>query len=214
MLWRKAVRILFWVAIVCAVLVGIVFAFFEPWTVPGDDAQFAVSIEPTMSVGDVVLVLRTTGVADGALVRCSDPDAPGRFVVGRVIGRTGDKVEFVQGTLRVNGKTPSAPSACDPPTVRLKNPGTQEDEDLSCSLEEFAGSIHPSLRSVVAAPAARDTSADVEVGKAYLVSDDRVLHLDSRDFGAIAPGTCQHIALRLWGAGGWGETKKRLTLLW
>lgn len=211
-MWRKAIRILIWIAIVCGALTGLVLAFFEPWTVPGDDAQFAVSLEPSLSPGDFVLVTRASGSSDGALVRCADPDAPGRFVVGRVIGRTGDKVAFNRGSLLVNGKTPSAPAGCD--TVHVKNPATQEDEDLSCSLEEFAGDTHPVLRASSTAAAARDTSTDVEVGRIYLVSDDRVLHMDSRDYGTVLPATCQHIALRFWGQSGWGDAKKRLTVLW
>lgn len=211
---RKFLRVLIWVALICGVLAGIVLVFFEPWTVPGDDAQFAVSIEPTLSPGDLVLATRSSSASDGALVRCTDPDAPGRWVVGRVVGRAGDTVEFSKGVMLVNGKIPTAPSACDPAVVRLKNPGTQEDEDFNCSLEEFAGSTHSALRAGGAATVIKDSSTQVEAGKVYLVSDNRILHLDSRDFGAVAPGTCQHIALRLWGATGWGDAKKRLTVLW
>ncbi len=213
-MWRKVVRVLIWVAVVCGVIAGIVLAFFEPWTVPGDDAQFAVSIEPTIGPGDLVLVSRGSSSSDGALVRCTDPDAPGRFVVGRVIGRTGDTVAFSKGIMYVNAKVPTASSACDPPIVRLKNPGTQDDEDFNCSLEEFAGATHPVLRFASASGVARDSTAQVEPGKIYLVSDNRILHLDSRDYGMIAPGTCQHIAFRLWGTNGWSDARKRLTVLW
>jgi len=213
-MWRKAVRYLFWTAIFIGIVIGFALIFVEPWTVPGDDAQFAVSIEPTISVGDLVLVTRSTGVSDGALVRCTDPDAPGRFVVGRVVGRTSDKVEFSKGTMLINGKLPTSSSACDPSTVRLKNPATGEDEDFGCALEEFAGSTHEVLRSSSAAGAARDSTTDVEVQKAFLASDNRVLHMDSRDFGTLAPSSCQHIIFRLWGLSGWGDAKKRLTVLW
>jgi signal peptidase I len=214
MWWRKIVRVLIWVALICGVLAGIVLAFFEPWTVPGDDAQFAVSIEPTIGVGDVLLVTRASSASDGALVRCTDPDAPGRWVVGRVIGRTGDTVAFSKGSMYIGGKIPTASLACDPPVVRLKNPATQEDEDFQCGLEEFAGSTHAALRSSSVSGVMRDSTAQVEPGKIYLVSDNRILHLDSRDYGAVAPGTCQHIVLRFWGTTGWGDARKRLTVLW
>lgn len=213
MSWRRALRVFIWIALVCAVLVGVVFVFFDTWTVPGDDPQFAVSIEPTMTVGDVLLVSRSAGASNGALVRCTDPDAPARFVVGRVLGEPGDSIEFVNGTLLVNNRTPTASIACDPSTVRLKNPGTQEDEDLSCFMEEYGGGTHPSLRSTKEAPG-RDSKTTVEPGKIFLASDNRAMHLDSRDFNMVAPGSCHHIALRLWGANGWMDTKKRLTVLW
>ena len=211
-MWRKVVRALLWIALVCGVLAGVVSIFFQTWTVPGDDPQLAVSIEPALSVGDLVLVTRSRGASDGALVRCADPDAPGRFVVGRVIGHGGDDVQFVSGTMLVDGQTPSASVACEPPTVHLRNPATQEDVELGCQLEEFAGTTHPVLRPGQTAD--RDVKAKVDPGKVYLVSDDRALHLDSRDFGQIAPATCQRVAFRFWGLGGWGDAKKRLTVLW
>lgn len=214
-MWRKVVRALLWIAAVCGVLVGIVAIFFQTWTLPGDDPQLAASIEPALSVGDLVLVTRSSGASDGALVRCADPDAPGRFVVGRVIGHTGDDIQFVSGTMLVNGQTPSTSVACDPPTVHLRNPATQEDVELGCQLEEFAGTTHPVLRpGPTAQTAERDVNAKVDPAKVYLVSDDRPLHLDSRDFGQIAAATCQRIAFRLWAVDGWGDAKKRLTVLW
>jgi signal peptidase I len=211
--WRRAVRLLFWVAVVCAVLVGGVFVFFESWTVPGDDGQFAVSIEPMLSAGDLILVSRGSGASDGVLVRCTDPDAPTRFVVGRVLGEPGDTIEFSNGTLLVNNKTPTASAACDPAIVRLKNPATQEEEELACSLEELGGGLHGALRSAKVIPG-KDTKVTVEPGKVFLVSDNRAMHLDSRDFNMVQPASCHHIAFRLWSAAGWGDSKKRLTVLW
>lgn len=212
MMWRKAVRALIWIAIICAALVGALLIFFEPWTIPGDDPQLAVSIEPTMSSGDYVLVMRSSGASDGALVRCTDPDAAGRFVVGRVMGSGGDVIEFSNGSVLVNGKLPSSSVACDPAVVKLRNPGTQEEQDLSCYLEDFAGSTHPALRSSNGSP--RDSRAEVEATKVFLVSDDRPMHLDSRDFNTVLAASCHRIAYRLWSSGGWNDAKKRLTVLW
>jgi signal peptidase I len=211
--WRRALRLFIWIALVCGVLVGVLFIFFEAWTVPGDDAQFGVSIEPTMSVGDIVLVSRSSGGGDGALVRCTDPDSVGRFVVGRIVGEPGDTVEFSSGTLLVNNKTPTASAACDPPVYHLKNPANQEEEELSCSLEELGGSTHSALRSAKVIPG-KESKVEVEAGKVYLVSDNRALHLDSRDFNMVSPSTCHRIALRLWGLTGWTDAKRRLTVLW
>ena len=54
----------------------------------------------------------------------------------------------------------------------------------------------------------------IEAGKWYLVSDDRHIHLDSRDFGQIDPTTCQHIVYRLQSAKGFGDSKRRLSVIW
>ena len=213
-MWRKALRVLFWIAIACGVIAGMVALFFTAWTVPSDDPQLAVSIEPALSSGDLVLVTRGTGASDGALVRCADPDAPGRYVIGRVIAHGGDNVEFNAGTLLVNDQVPASPVACEPRDAHLRNPATQEDVDLNCYLEELAGTTHPVLRNAAGKTLDRDLKTTVEPGKVYLVSDDRALHLDSRDFGPIAPATCQRIAFRFWGLAGWSDAKKRLTVLW
>lgn len=211
-MWRKGLRLLVWTAIVCAVFCGLVYLVLEPWAVPGDNPQFVVSVEPTLSAGDVVLVTRSTGASDGALVRCADPDAAGRYVVGRVVAHGGDVVEFTGGTLLVNGKVASASGACDPPTMQLKNPSPPyEDVELSCALEDLGGGFHGMLRDKSPGP---DSKVTVDPGKVYLVSDNRGMHLDSRDFTTLQPAACQRIALRLWGANGWLDAKKRLTILW
>jgi len=212
-MWRKALRVLVWTVIVVAALCGLAYVFVEPWTVPGDDPHLAVSIEPTLSVGDVLLVTRGTGASDGALVRCADPDAAGRFVVGRVVGHSGDLVELTSGALIVNGKASTASVACDTPVVHLRDPTTQEDEDLTCMLEDFGGGLHAMLRSSKT-DAGRDLKVEVEPGKAYLLSDNRAMHLDSRDFMGVVPSTCQRIVGRLSGAAGWFDAHKRLTVLW
>jgi hypothetical protein len=46
------------------------------------------------------------------------------------------------------------------------------------------------------------------------VSDDRHIHLDSRDYGQVAPGTCQHILFRIVGPAGFTDAKSRLTVIW
>jgi len=194
-----------------AVIAGVIFAFFDVWTVPGDDALLAVSVEPTLSAGDIVFVARSSGAKDGNVVRCTDPQAEGRYVVGRVMGSGNDDVEFAGGTLRVNGKTPSAPYACDVPKMTLRNPANGEEQEYACFMEEFAGGTHPSLRGKALD---RDAKFAVPAQQVYLVSDNRSLHLDSRDFGAVSPASCQRIVFRLWGTSGYWDTHKRLTGIW
>jgi signal peptidase I len=194
-----------------AVIAGIIFAIFDVWTVPADDPQLTVSVEPTLSAGDIVLVSRSMGAKDGAIVRCADPQAEGRFVVGRVMGVSGDVLEFKGGGMTINGKVPSAPYTCDVPKVTLRNPANNEDTELMCFVEEYAGGTHPSLRGTAVD---RDVKAEVEVQKVFLVSDNRIMHLDSRDFGPVSPNVCQHVVFRLWGASGFWDTHKRLSFIW
>jgi signal peptidase I len=58
------------------------------------------------------------------------------------------------------------------------------------------------------------TKTTVPAGSWFLVSDDRHVHLDSRDYGEVDPSTCQHVVFRLVGAAGFGDSRKRLSIVW
>jgi signal peptidase I len=183
----------------------------DVWTIPSDDPMESASIEPTLSAGDVVLVSRHTTVARGDLLRCPDPQAPGRFVVGRAIGVSGEHVEITGEFVTLDGKRLPSPRACDPPRVTLHDPQSDQDIDLQCSVEDFGDRNFGSLRADKAEP---PTRATVEPGRWFLVSDDRHVHVDSRDFGQIDVASCLHIVFRLEGAAGFGDEKKRLSIIW
>ena len=204
---------LLWALGACALLGGLLYLVVDPWTVPSDDPQLAASIAPTLSVADLVLVARSTGASDAALVRCADPDAPGRFVIGRVVAHAGEHLELVGGALTIDGKAVAASVTCDPSRVHIVDPKTQEEQELSCNLEELGG-YHSILRNADPSKADPDVKADVEAGRVYLLSDNRVMHLDSRDFKTVLASSCQRIVLRLWSSAGWLDAKNRLTVLW
>lgn len=207
------VRLVLWVAgILGAIGVILYAAFFDVWTVPADDPQFVVSIEPTLSAGDVVLISRHGASAFGDVVRCTDPDAPGRFVVGRIVGGQGDKVDIVGESLTVNGSHAPSPRACSVGTVVMKNPASGIDEKLNCAQQEFAGITHEAF-SFAEHPEA-PKSVVVESDRVFLLSENRHMHLDSRDFGSVPPSSCRHVVLRLWSAVGFGDSSRRFTLIW
>jgi signal peptidase I len=193
-------------------VIGLVlnFTVFDSWVVPNDDPVFAVSILPTMRPGNRILLLRSASIAPGNLARCADPDAPGRYVVARVVGRGGDAIEAGEQVL-VNGKRNPSPHACAESKVFVRHPVTQEDVRLDCVAEDTSGNEHEALRDLQHPEATAKTV--VEAGKIYLISDNRHLHLDSRDFGQIDPATCQHIVFRLWGES-WFDASQRFTFLW
>lgn len=207
---RSFFKALLWIFGTLAVVCGILYlTIFDVWTIPSDDPQLTVSIEPELGAGDTILVHRSTNPDIGSLVRCTDPDQAGKFVIARIIGKGGDDLEIRDGTFLYNGHAVSAPVGCEQGKVTVRNPVTQNQEELSCSTEEFAGIAHPALR------VGKDNrSVKVDVGKVYLLSDNRLMHLDSRDYGQIDPNTCQRISFRLWGEGGWSNAKRRLTMIW
>ena len=193
---------------ICAILyVGLL----DVWTTPTDDAEFVVSIEPTLSGGDTVLFMRhgVPGIPD--LVRCDDPDAPGRFVVGRIVGGCRDSISISSESLTVNGSHAPAPRACVTPRITLRNPATDEDEELSCRQQEYAGITFDSVSQADHPEPPRSTV--VPDGQVYLLSDNRHMHLDSRDFNALDPHTCKHIVFRLWSRLGWGDSARRFSFI-
>lgn len=210
---RGFFKFLIWFAIVAGVFVGVMLlGVVEVWTVPTDDPQLALSIQPNMLAGDVVLVAKHSRPDEGELVRCLDPDAPGRYVVGRVVGKSGDEVTILQDTLRVNNKREPTGSPCEPTHVVMTAPQNQAEVDISCNYEEFAGRTTGIMRGISDHDA--DFNAKVDTGKIFLASDNRRLHEDSRDFGQLNPDTCLQIVYRLWGAAGISESGRRFTFLW
>jgi signal peptidase I len=211
---RTWLRIVAWLTGVVGVVALVLYAFvFDVWTVPNDDPVLAASVEPTLSAGDVVLVSRQTSVARGNLLRCADPQAPGRFVIGRAMARFGDKLELREEVVTLDGRRTPSPRRCDPPTIVIHDPQTNDDVSLACCVEEFGEMTYASLRSLDH-PEPPTRGVEVEAGRWFLVSDDRHVHLDSRDFGQIDPAACQHIVFRLVGAAGFGDRNKRLSIIW
>jgi signal peptidase I len=206
------VRFIAWIAgIFGAFCVILYIGVLDVWVTPTDDPQFVVSIEPTLSGGDTVLILRHGIPSVPDLVRCSDPDAPGRFVVGRIVGGGKDKVDVGGESLTINKSHTPSPRACSTPKVLLRNPATGEDQELDCSQQEFGGITFDALR--LADHPEPGKVSEVPVGKVYLVSDNRHMHLDSRDFNAVDPDTCRHIVARLWSKHGWPDGEHRLSYI-
>jgi signal peptidase I len=206
-------RFLVWSALILGALGAFLyFAFFDVWRVPSDDPQFVVSVEPTLTAGDIVLVARHGTPGTGNLVRCADPDEPRRFVVGRWSAGAGDKVVFDNEGLLINGSHFSSPRGCGRPLVAYTNPASGIQETLACRQIEFGGLTHEALFSAEHAEGTRTLTVDP--GKILLVSDNRHMHLDGRDFGTIDPSTCEHIVFRLWGSTGFGDAPHRFTIIW
>jgi signal peptidase I len=210
---RTWIRIVAWLAgVVGAALLVLYLFFFDVWTVPKDDPLLTASIEPTLSAGDVVVLMRHASVSRGNLLRCADPQAVSRYIIARAIGGFGDRLELRDEVVSIDGRRTPSPRRCDPPDTVVFDPQTKEDVSLTCSVEEFGEMTYSALR----APDRPEppTRALVEPSRWFLVSDNRHVHLDSRDFGQMDPATCEHIVFRLVGAAGFGDSKRRLSIIW
>ena len=195
-------------AVICLVLY---FTLLDVWTVPEDDPQMGVSMVPTLAPGDLVVTMRHGGTSRGNLLKCADPQAPGRFVVAREEGVAGEKIEVNGESPSIDGTRTPSPSACEVPDLTLKDVRTGEDVELHCSLEELGSVKYEAVRAKTRQEP--PTKWTVEKDRIYLISDNRHMHVDSRDYGTLDPTTCKHIVFRLWSKGGWSDDKHRFNFL-
>ncbi len=187
-------------------------AAFDLWTVP-NDAFLGASTAPTLGAGDTVVVYRRGVPGFGDLVRCPDPKDPTIVVLGRIAGVSGDVVEVEGPRLWVNGRSYQGESACPQPKVVVQHPETLKDVELNCEVVQMGGGWHHRLVPVKQFPEGKKTAA-VGVGKVFLVSDNRAMHDDSRDFGLVELETClTRPVFRLWSKAGWSDEEKRMTIL-
>lgn len=186
---------------------------FTTWTIPDDDAWLAASIAPTLWPGDTVVVL-TVGKPDrGDLVRCPDPDHPGEWVVGRVTAVGNESVSLKGRTLEVDRATYNSTEACTEPYFTVRHPDSGNEVDVQCARVEMGTGWH--FRGTGKKYEQRhDKDALVGPGRVFLLSDNRDLHEDSRDFGTLYEEDCmQRVVFRLWGGDGWSDAAKRMTVI-
>lgn len=211
---RKLVRGLVWFAVVVGLIVGALrMTVLEWWQVPMDDPQMGASVAPTLAPGDWVLVLHHAP-SFGDLARCIDPQEPRRFVIGRLLGEQGDRLTFDGPDVSVNDKRGVQEHSCSPSKVTVNDPTSGTPVDLHCSVEAVINHKHLRATSTRGHTGPTNRTATVSEGNVYLVSDNRVFPLDSREYGAIPKASCNDlIFFRVVSLKGFGDADTRLTYL-
>jgi signal peptidase I len=185
------------------------------WTMPDEDPVLSLSVAPTLEAGDVLVLWRVGNPNFGELVRCPDPETPGRFIVGRLLGEGGDNIVAEMASVTVNNRFIGSRRACAPPQLTVLDPYTGEAFDLSCEIEA-AGGVEYTRARATNPPEHPPEAFRVKVpdGKVFLASDNRHYHDDSRDFGLVPKDSCkERIIYRLWSARGWFDEKRRMMLI-
>jgi signal peptidase I len=213
---RTVLKIVVWIAALGGIIFGILRATcISFWTMPGDDALLSLSVMPTLEAGDFLLLWRAGTPGFGDLVRCPDPESPGRFVVGRILGEQGDNIVAELGTISVNEKVISSRRACSPAQLSVFDPNTGEAFDLSCEIEDAGGTQYTRARATHPPPQPTPFKLRVPDRQVFLASDDRHYHDDSRDFGAVLRDSCrERIVYRFWSGRGWWDDKRRMMLIY
>jgi signal peptidase I len=208
-------KALLWIGLVLAAVVGLARGVaLRWWTVPEGDPYLEASIAPTLRGGDVVLLWRMTKPKFGDLVACPEPQAPERVVVGRIIGEPGDTVRVEGPKVYVNGRAAETEHACDPPKFTVKHPATGADVEQNCDVEAVAGVSHMRGSTVGHEVLPAPVNQKVEEGKFFLVSDNRLLPYDSRDFGLVDASTCtETVVFRVFSKLGFQDEKSRFVVI-
>lgn len=205
-----------WLILVLGVVGGVFRYFFIDFhTVPGDTTDpHNWSNSPNLEPGDLALVWRGGEPHIGDVVRCSDPTDASKWLVARVIGTGGDRVEYVDGQLRINNFRVSTASCLRNPRKVLDPTGA--DQDMGCYSEELGGSKH----DLGYAPNGAIANAEwkVEAGKLFLMSDNRSAPFshDSREPEVAqrpVEECTQRLVVRLMSKVGWGDSERRMTFL-
>lgn len=184
------------------------------WQVPEDDPDLAVSIAPTLRGGDWLILWRGTEPSFGDLVLCPDPEDPAEVVIGRIAGEGGDLLAIdKQGRLEINGSRVVADTACNTPRLTVEHPRSGDEVALRCDVEVLGGRYH---QRALVPPGARlapvASKREVAAGAVFLISDNRYLPFDSRDFGPLPRASCgETIVFRLVSRLGFSDVASRLS---
>jgi signal peptidase I len=211
---RSVLRYIVWAAIILGAFVALArTTAIRWWQVPMDDPWLGASVAPTLQPGDWVILWRLTRPTEGDLVRCPEPNAPERIVVGRVLATGNDKIEFDKGLVRINGQNLRTERGCE--GFEVNHPKTGELVPQNCGIEDFDGRLYMRGNLVQELPAIPSMKmTQVAPGEFFLVSDNRQFPFDSRDYGTVAAASCTETAIyRLWGKGGYFDRSRRFELV-
>lgn len=209
------IRFIGFVVVVLAVLVGVArLTCLRWWQVPADDPDLAASIAPTLDGGDWVILWRATAPSFGDLVVCPDPEDPAEVVIGRIAGEPGDELAVDErGAIAVNGSRIRPEYACSEPRLTVEHPRSGDPIELRCDVELLGGRYHKRAMVPPQAPLKpTPVKRSIEAGSVYLISDDRYLPFDSRDFGPLPKASCREtIVFRLVSRLGFSHVATRLS---
>ncbi len=201
------------VGTIAVIVAALRFTVIRWWTVPMDDPVHGTSLAPSLAAGDLLILLKSTPKY-GDLVRCADPGAPGRYVVGRILATEGDKIELTRANIIVNGRPTRPDMSCNPAKVTVTHPTSGAPVELHCSIEEAQGHKHMRAAALGSDSQQVIRKSEVSQGNVYLVSDNRAFPMDSREYGAIPKSSCkEQVFFRIKSKKGLGDVPTRLMFI-
>ena len=180
-LLKGTLKFLAAVAFVLAAVGGVLYGFFVRIVDVGHDAM-----APTIVAGDEILVWRTTDFELGEAVLCPHPQEPGRFVLGRIVGRPGHTVELGRGgQLSIAGERPDVDMRG---TVDFYDTRRRRNQSMCWGVANILDHTHQFMFRERRPPEMRPHEVE---GGYFLLSDNRSFYgEDSRRFGEVEGSRC------------------------
>lgn len=178
---KGALKFLGVMLVIALVVGGVLYGFFVKVVEVGHNAM-----APTMILGDRVLVWNTTELELGQVALCEHPSEPGRYMMGRVVGRPGQVVTFERGQLKIAGRTPDADQLGP---IEFDDAETGRRQRMRLARENILDRTHWTFTREGHEPRMRRPH---RVGSGlFLLNDNRTyLNEDSRTFGEVSPSRC------------------------
>ncbi len=155
------------------------------------------AMAPTAFGGDRVLVWRTSEFDHGDVVLCRHPRTAGSWLIGRIIGRPGMRVETHREQVAVNGQRVDRDFRGQ---FRFEDTQNHNVATFAHGVENL-GEVHHLFmerpeRNVTIRPVDNATGF-------YLLSDNRTwIGADSRALGPVSPESCVGTVFMRWAPGG------------
>ena len=212
---NSMLRFLFWMAILVAIVLGVLWGVgVRSKRLPAADPVFTNSLKPTLNEGDLIVTQSVVKPVYGDLVLCPEPGAEQRYIIGRIIGESGDKVVIKDGVPIVNRKRFIREYDCIENIFKYPHPDNEgEVINQQCQWESISGRLHK-IGNLL--PVVRPEKRVFEVPEEhfFLISDNCQYPYVSRDFGPVPTEDCQTTVLgRLWSKDGWSDSPHRLNYI-
>lgn len=151
------------------VILAIRLFVFVPVTVKGH------SMDPTLADGQRLIVSKIYEPERFDIITTVEPNDSSKVAVKRLIGLPGDTIEYKNDQLYINGKTYNEPYLKDFKAKFAK-------DRLQ---EEYRYSARYQQKAEVVSNFTPDFSVKVPTGKYFVMGDNRLVSMDSREFGFI-----------------------------
>lgn len=174
--WKGALKFLGVTALILGVVGAILYFAFMQVVDVGHNGM-----APTMIVGDRVLVWKTDNFELGDPVLCAHPQTPGRYVMGRIVGRPGQLVGIERGMLMISGDTPDMDVRG---TIQFEDAELGRTVTMRHAMEDLLDHDHDVMWQEGREP---DMGRPVRVSGGYFLLSDNRTHRgeDSRSFGVV-----------------------------